>query len=133
MVPRGLELRTLRLLAVRSNQLSYETWWQIQTRRLGNFAGAFGIVLYLYEVPRGLFCGHRGTEMAVGVLEQGDAREGLPYESGGRGRGVAAPNYLSTAQMSVFNPFTSCAESITVCVCTRLEMVPRGLEPRTLR
>ena len=25
MVPRGLELRTLRLLAVRSNQLSYET------------------------------------------------------------------------------------------------------------
>ena len=28
MVPRGLEPRTLRLLAVRSNQLSYETNWQ---------------------------------------------------------------------------------------------------------
>ena len=28
MVPRGLELRTLRLLAVRSDQLSYETSWQ---------------------------------------------------------------------------------------------------------
>ena len=28
MVPRGLEPRTLRLLAVRSNQLSYETSWQ---------------------------------------------------------------------------------------------------------
>ena len=27
MVPRGLEPRTLRLLAVRSNQLSYETCW----------------------------------------------------------------------------------------------------------
>ena len=27
MVPRGLEPRTLRLLAVRSNQLSYETLW----------------------------------------------------------------------------------------------------------
>ena len=27
MVPRGLEPRTLRLLAVRSNQLSYETSW----------------------------------------------------------------------------------------------------------
>ena len=27
MVPRGLEPRTLRLLAVRSNQLSYETFW----------------------------------------------------------------------------------------------------------
>ena len=26
-VPRGLEPRTLRLLAVRSNQLSYETFW----------------------------------------------------------------------------------------------------------
>ena len=26
-VPRGLESRTLRLLAVRSNQLSYETTW----------------------------------------------------------------------------------------------------------
>ena len=34
MVPRGLEPRTLRLLAVRSNQLSYEThdvdrWYQV--------------------------------------------------------------------------------------------------------
>ena len=29
MVPRGLEPRTLRLLAVRSNQLSYETCWGI--------------------------------------------------------------------------------------------------------
>ena len=28
MVPRGLEPRTLRLLAARSNQLSYETCWQ---------------------------------------------------------------------------------------------------------
>ena len=28
MVPRGLEPRTLRLLAVRSNQLSYETTWE---------------------------------------------------------------------------------------------------------
>ena len=28
MVPRGLEPRTLRLLAVRSDQLSYETCWQ---------------------------------------------------------------------------------------------------------
>ena len=28
MVPRGLEPRTLRLLAVRSNQLSYETSWE---------------------------------------------------------------------------------------------------------
>ena len=27
-VPRGLEPRTLRLLAVRSNQLSYETSWE---------------------------------------------------------------------------------------------------------
>ena len=27
MVPRGLELRTLRLLAVRSDQLSFETGW----------------------------------------------------------------------------------------------------------
>ena len=27
LVPRGLEPRTLRLLAVRSNQLSYETSW----------------------------------------------------------------------------------------------------------
>ena len=30
MVPGGLEPRTLRLLAVRSNQLSYETSWLIQ-------------------------------------------------------------------------------------------------------
>ena len=28
MAPRGLEPRTLRLLAVRSDQLSYETSWQ---------------------------------------------------------------------------------------------------------
>ena len=28
MVPRGLEPRTLRLLAVRSDQLSYETLWK---------------------------------------------------------------------------------------------------------
>ena len=32
MVPRGLEPRTLRLLAVRSNQLSYETFWQADWR-----------------------------------------------------------------------------------------------------
>ena len=28
MVPRGLEPRTLRLLPIRSNQLSYETFWE---------------------------------------------------------------------------------------------------------
>ena len=31
-VPRGLEPRTLRLLAVRSNQLSYETSWEQFTK-----------------------------------------------------------------------------------------------------
>ena len=31
-VPRGLEPRTLRLLAVRSNQLSYETNWHCWDR-----------------------------------------------------------------------------------------------------
>ena len=34
-VPRGLEPRTLRLLAVRSNQLSYETSWEQFTKDAG--------------------------------------------------------------------------------------------------
>ena len=39
-VPRGLEPRTLRLLAVRSNQLSYETSWEQISKDAGEeFAG----------------------------------------------------------------------------------------------
>ena len=39
MVPRGLEPRTLRLLAVRSNQLSYETSWEQFTKDVTKDAG----------------------------------------------------------------------------------------------
>ena len=33
-VPRGLEPRTLRLLPVRSDQLSYETAWRLRKKNL---------------------------------------------------------------------------------------------------
>ena len=36
MLPRGLEPRTLRLLAVRSNQLSYESRWTCLSRAAAN-------------------------------------------------------------------------------------------------
>jgi hypothetical protein len=37
-VPRGLEPRTLRLLAVRSNQLSYETNWQCLSDKISQIS-----------------------------------------------------------------------------------------------
>ena len=66
-----------------------------------------------------VLCRHSGPEIAVGVLEQGGVWEGLPYESEGVLPSVAAPIYLAAAKMGVLNPFTSCAESSTVCVCVQ--------------
>ena len=64
MVPRGLEPRTLRLLAVRSNQLSYETLVICRARNL----------LSSRKSRRGIFCGVGGCS----VLQQGGPPPPLP-------------------------------------------------------
>ena len=55
MVPRGLEPRTLRLLAVRSNQLSYETLVICRARNL----------LSSWKSGRGIFCGVGGCSVLL--------------------------------------------------------------------
>ena len=87
LVPRGLEPRTLRLLAVRSDQLSYETCW---------LASEFER-LYLWAV---CMLGHsraHGSSRMLGAVRQ-----------------ACRPSAHTHAQQYV-------------------EVVPRGLEPRTLR
>ena len=57
MVPRGLEPRTLRLLAVRSNQPSYETSVQMQHDAITNHTKSTSHAHGLVQTPPGSFLG----------------------------------------------------------------------------
>ena len=108
MVPRGLDPRTLRLLAVRSNQLSYETFWLTWHLESQEAHDA--------QKPEAQ------TRMSVAQLSA-IAVPGLkavlwPH----RGHRTKACRGLSLAPL----PFRRAAER-------GVSVVPRGLEPRTLR
>ena len=72
MVPRGIEPRTLRLLAVRSNQLSYETSWHCGKKQLRRCVKQIcktvlkDIDLAVFGLPSSLV--HKGADLALIIL-----------------------------------------------------------------
>ena len=72
MVPRGLEPRTLRLLAVRSNQLSYETSWHCGRKQLRRCVKQICKTV-LKDIDRAVFglpssLVHKGADLALIIL-----------------------------------------------------------------
>ena len=80
LVPRGLEPRTLRLLAVRSNQLSYETLH----RPLCQFGTTGLIITYVPQIPKPEFGKHAVTSETT-TATHGDRRQAINSESTHRG------------------------------------------------
>ena len=156
MVPRRLEPRTLRLLAVRSGQLSYET------RGIGGMGTCFARVIYTHHATHGgahdlppSTCARSRTcpERARACLQArqrrayscthdlrthlGSGRRRLEKQWRGRGRGAgsgsgkrgAGSGEPGRATFATAVGFPAGRPGVG-----RLQgMVPRGLEPRTLR